>query len=133
MSTRPQTERFHSLPQGAAEFGQFVIHTLRRGGEDSPRHQAVSLQSALREREHPLRNTADHPLDFIKALRAIAEQDDDQHGPLLPYARQNGAESAAIFAGGIEELDGHFGVLRYQICAFLRTLSQVYMLAQVAF
>jgi hypothetical protein len=42
------------LPQGAAELGQFVIHTLRSGGEDSPRHQAFSLQSTQREREHPL-------------------------------------------------------------------------------
>jgi hypothetical protein len=36
MSARPRTERFHGLPQGAAELGQFVIHTLRSGGEDSP-------------------------------------------------------------------------------------------------
>ena len=42
MSTRPQTERFHGLPQGAATLGQLVIHTLRSGGEDSPRQQAVS-------------------------------------------------------------------------------------------
>jgi hypothetical protein len=64
-------------------------------------------------------NAADHPLDLIKALRAIAEQDDDEHGPFVPYARQNGAEGAAIFGVGIGELDGHFGVLRYQVCAFL--------------
>jgi hypothetical protein len=43
MSARPRTERFHGLPQGAAELGQFVIHTLRSGGEDSPRDEAVSL------------------------------------------------------------------------------------------
>jgi hypothetical protein len=43
MSARPRTERFDGLPQGAAELGQFVIHALRSGGEDSPRHQAVSL------------------------------------------------------------------------------------------
>ena len=42
------------VQQGAAELGQFVIHTLRSGGEDSPRHQAVPLQSTQREREHPL-------------------------------------------------------------------------------
>jgi hypothetical protein len=36
MSTRPQTERFHGLPQGAAEPGQFVIHARRSGREDSP-------------------------------------------------------------------------------------------------
>jgi len=41
MSARPQTERFHRLPQGAAELGQFVIHALRSGGEDSPLYQAV--------------------------------------------------------------------------------------------
>src|ERR1700732_3545314 len=48
MSARPRTERFHGLPQGAAELGQFVIHTLRSGGEDSPRHQAVSEKNKLR-------------------------------------------------------------------------------------
>ncbi len=53
-----------------------------------------------------------HPPDLVKALRAIAEQHDDERGPLVPYARQNGAEGAAIFRGGIGELDGHFGVLR---------------------
>src|SRR5882757_5369456 len=54
MRARPQTERFDGLPQAAAELGQFVLHALRTGGEDSPRHQAVSLQSTQREREHPL-------------------------------------------------------------------------------
>src|ERR1700731_2070683 len=88
------------LPQGAAELGQFVIHTLRSGGEDGPRHQAVSLQSTQREREHPLGDAADHPPDLIEALRAIAEQDDDEHGPLVAYARQNGADGAAICGGG---------------------------------
>src|SRR6202040_4029361 len=73
MSARPQAERFDGLPQSAAELGQFVIDTLRTGGEDRPRHQAVSLQSTQREGEHPLRNTADHPLDLAKALRAIAD------------------------------------------------------------
>jgi putative AbiEi antitoxin of type IV toxin-antitoxin system len=29
MSVRPQTERFHGLPQGAATLDQLVIHTLR--------------------------------------------------------------------------------------------------------
>ena len=83
MSARPQTERLHGLPQGAAELGQLVIDPRRSGGEDSPRHQAVALQPTQREREHPLRNTADHALDLIKMLRAIAEQDDDEHGPLV--------------------------------------------------
>src|SRR5437868_3558310 len=54
MSARPQTERLHGLPQGATELGQFVIHTLRRGGKHSPLHQAVSLQSTQRECEHSL-------------------------------------------------------------------------------
>ena len=52
---------------------------------------------------------------------------------LSPYARQNGADGAAIFGGGIGELDDHFGVLRYQICAFLRTTVPVYRLVQVVF
>src|ERR1700730_17319276 len=43
MSTRPQTERSHGLPQGAAEPGQFVIHARRSGREDSPLYQAVSF------------------------------------------------------------------------------------------
>ena len=135
MSARPRTERFHGLPQGAAELGQFVIHTLRSGGEDSPRHQAVSLQSTQREREHPLGDTADHPPDLIEALRAIAEQDDDEHGPLISYVREYGAEVATVFASGIEEMDGHVDVdvLWYQICAFLRTISSVPILDQVVF
>src|SRR5258708_7100619 len=54
MRARPRTQRFNRVPQGAAELGQFVVHALRRGWEDGPRHEAVSLQSAQREREHPL-------------------------------------------------------------------------------
>ena len=32
MSSCPQTERFDGLPQGAAELGQLVVHTLRPHG-----------------------------------------------------------------------------------------------------
>ena len=63
-------------------------------------------------------------LIFIKALRAIAEQDDDQHGPLVAYPRQNGPEGAAIFGVGDRERNGHPGVPWYQICAFLRTMCR---------
>ena len=119
MRARPRTERFHGLPQAAAELGQLIIHALRSRWENGPRHEAVPFQSTQREREHPLRNTADHPLDLIEAFRAITEQDDDQHAPLVPDARQDGAQVATVFAGGIGELDGHFVVLRYQNCAFL--------------
>jgi hypothetical protein len=54
MSARPQTEWFDGVPKGAAEFGQFVVKTPRRGGKDSSFHQAVSLSSAQRDDEHPL-------------------------------------------------------------------------------
>jgi osmotically inducible protein OsmC len=77
VSARPRTERFHGFPQSAAELGQLIIHTLRSGREHSPRDEAVPLQSTQCEREHPLRDTADHPFDFVEALRTIAEQDDD--------------------------------------------------------
>jgi hypothetical protein len=42
MSARPRSERFHGLPQGAAELVQFVIHTLGSGGEDGPPPLSVS-------------------------------------------------------------------------------------------
>src|ERR1700737_3112678 len=48
MSARPRTERFPGLPQGAAELGQFVIHTLRSGGENSPRYRAVLFHYSQR-------------------------------------------------------------------------------------
>jgi len=76
-------------------------------------------RTALAMRGSLSRERTDHPLDLIEALRAIAEQDDDQHAPLIPDEGQNGAEVTTVFAGGIEEFDGHFSVLRYQICAFL--------------
>ena len=76
MSACPRTERFYGLPQGAAELGQLVIHTLGRCWVDGSRHEAISLQATQREREHPLRNTADHPLDLVETLWAIAEQHD---------------------------------------------------------
>jgi len=133
MSTRLQTERFDSLPQGGAQLGQFVIHTLRSGGEDSPRHEPVSLQSTQSERKHSLGNTADHPSDLIEPFGSIAEQNDDEHCPLVAHPRQDGAQGAAIYSRGVGKLDGHFDVLKYQVCAFLWAVAQVPILAQVAF
>src|SRR5216683_3458102 len=120
MSARPRTERFDGLPQGAAELGQRVIHPLRRGRIDSPRHQPVPLQAAQGEGEHPLGDAAHHPLDLVEALRPVAQQDDDQHGPFVADQRQDGADGAAILGVRIGELDGHLRVPWYQICAFLR-------------
>jgi hypothetical protein len=133
MGSGPRTQGVYRLPKGAAQLGQFVIHALRCRGENSPRHQTVSLQSTQREGKHALGNPADHAPELVKAHRAIAEQDNDEHRPLVAYAREHGADGAAILAGGIVLWGGHFGVLRYQVCASLRTIEQVYMLVQVTF
>src|SRR6266567_3266638 len=96
MLTGPRAERLYGLPQGTAELRQLVVHALWSGREHRSRHQAISLQSPQREGQHPLRNAADHPLHLVEAHWAITEQYDDEHGPLVPYPRQDGAEGAAI-------------------------------------
>ena len=60
-----------------------------------------------------------------EALRAIAQQHDDEDAPFVADARQYRTDGTAILACGIGKLDGHLGVLRYQICAFLSSLARL--------
>src|SRR4030088_2367444 len=131
MAARPRAQRFHRLPQRAAETGQLVVHAGRNGWENGAGHQAVAFQSSEREREHSLRNAADHSFDRVEALWPVAEQHNDQHAPFIADAGQHRTDGAAILAIAIGKLGSHLHVLQYQICAFLRTIAAVYNVVQV--
>src|ERR1700730_12392981 len=131
MAARPRAQRFHRLPQRAAETGQLVVHAGRNGCENGAGYQAVAFQSSEREREHSLRNAADHSFDRVEALRPVAEQHDYQHAPFIADAGQHRTDRAAVLARAIGKLASHLSVLRYRICAFLRTIAPVYTLVQV--
>src|SRR6202163_2688026 len=73
MFVRPFAQRFDRLPQPAAEIGQLIIDPRRNGREYGAGDQAVALQAAQRQGQHPLRDAADHALDLVEAARATSE------------------------------------------------------------
>src|SRR6266851_2808560 len=66
MLHRPFAERFHRLPQSAPKIRQLVIDPRWNRREYRPRHQAVALKAAQGQRQHPLRDAADHALDLVE-------------------------------------------------------------------
>ena len=116
-------QRFHRLPQPASEIGQFIIDPRRNRREHGSRHQAVAFKSAQRQRQHPLRDAADHALDLVEAPRAVAEQHDDEHAPFVADPRQYRRDPPAIAVEmRLGRQDRHSGVLGFQKCASLRGL-----------
>src|ERR1700726_3658954 len=118
MIVRPFAERLHRLPQPAAEIGQFVIDPGGNGREHGAGDQAVALEPAQRQGQHPLRNAADHALDLVKASRPVAEQHDDEHAPFVADPRQDRRHPSAIAVEvGVGRQDRHFDVLGFHRCA----------------
>src|SRR5207302_10952868 len=85
----------------------------------------------MREGERMLRSGAENSVNHTEALRHVAEQHDDPHAPFVANAGQHRTDGATVLARAIGKLGSHLYVLRYQICAFLRTLAAVYNLIQV--
>ena len=131
MGLGPDTEGFDGGSQGAARPGQLVIHARRDRGKDRPGQEPVALQPPQRERQHALRDAPDHPLDLVESLRPITQKHDDEHAPFVTNARQYSTDGAAIARPVIR--NGHFDVLWYQNCAFLRDSIAVTNIALVLF
>jgi len=130
MIRRPFAQRFDRLPQAASEIGQFVIHARRNGREHRARHQAVALEPAQRQGQHPLRDAADHALDLVEAARAASEQHDDEHAPFIADPGQDRSDAAAIaIEVRVGRQDRHSGVLGYHGCA---RVSKMCVLAEFA-
>src|SRR5258708_18756922 len=129
-SSAPYCARFDRLPPAAAEIGQFVIHARRNGREHRARHQAVALEPAQRQGQHPLRDAADHALDLVEAARAASEQHDDEHAPFIADPGQDRSDAAAIaIEVRVGRQDRHSGVLGYHGCA---RVSKMCVLAEFA-
>jgi hypothetical protein len=129
---RPEAERLDRAPQGMSEWGQSIIDPRRRGRCHRARHETIALQAAKRKGEHALRDAADHAFDLIEPLRSMPEQHHDQHRPFVRHPSEDGVESATVMTVGVREFNGHMHVPTRQRCAFLRALSRVSTLYQVA-
>jgi len=129
---RPEAERLDRAPQGMSEWGQSIIDSRRRVRCHRASHETVALQAAKRKGEHALRDAADQAFDLIEPLRSMPEQHHDQHGPFVRHPSEDGVESATVMTVGVREFNGHLHVPTSQWCAFLRALSQVSTLYQVA-
>ena len=78
------------------QLGQPALYLWRAGREDRPGHHAVSLETAQRTGQHLLRDAARAPSDVVEAARAVPQQHDNEHAPLLIDAREDLADLAAV-------------------------------------
>jgi hypothetical protein len=132
MRERPFAERHHWHREPAPEIGQLVIDPRRDGRKHRARHQAVALQPAQGQRQHPLRDAVDHALQLIEAARSVAQQHDDQHAPFVADPRQHRGHAAAVlmrvWLTRKTGRDGYIDVLGFHWCA---RVSKMCVLAEI--
>jgi len=79
----PCGEGHDGLDERAPEFGEFVVDARRGRGRHGARHQAVSLEAAECERQHPLRDPIDRSTQLAETHRSVSQESDHQHAPFI--------------------------------------------------
>ncbi len=79
----PRGQGGDRVDERAPQRGQFLLERWWDVGEDGSSHEAVTLQTPQREREHSLRNPNDDPEVFTKPEGALCEDPDDEQRPLV--------------------------------------------------
>src|SRR5581483_10603868 len=126
---RPTSQRHYRLRQAAPEIGELVVDPWRNGRKYSPRDQSIALEPAQGQRQHPLRDAANHALDLVEALRAVAEHHDHEHAPFIADAGEDGSDTAAVAVEmRLRRQDGHIFVRGSHGCA---RVSKLCVLARV--
>jgi hypothetical protein len=97
---RPRTKRQNRFAERVPEVGQGVFDLGRNRGVHGSGNQAVALETPQGAGQHLLRDTVQSAFDRIKAKRAVPQQHDDKHTPLVTDARQDLADFAAVFMEG---------------------------------
>ncbi len=90
----PADQRAQGGEQGAAEVGQTIIDTRRRGRIDAAGDEAVALQLPQRLGQHALRNVGQPASELAKAARPLGQRDQQQRVPLAADAVEHAAHRA---------------------------------------
>ena len=90
--------------------GELVFDPRRHHRENRALHQAVALETAQRQSQHPLGDAADGALELGEAPRPVGQHDDDEDAPLLPDARQHLTDLRAFLA---RQVAGGGGYIRF--------------------
>ena len=90
MVERPKLERVDRWNQRAAKVGQLIIDARRDARGDGAADEAVALEVAQSERQHALRDGGDLAPQLVEAPTAGAERRDDEHGPFVADALEQG-------------------------------------------
>ena len=96
MRLGPGDERLDRLEQRGAEGGEFVVDSWRHDGIDGAGDQAVALELAKRDRQHPLADAVDQALQLGEPQRPAVEQGDRQQRPLAGDAVEDLADFAVV-------------------------------------
>src|SRR5690348_6885440 len=83
------------------ELCQLIVDARRDGGSHGAVDEAVALEVAQCQRQHPLRHARDLAPQLVETLRPGPQGLDDEHGPLVADARKQGADGPANRAGRI--------------------------------
>jgi hypothetical protein len=93
---RPGHQGLDRVEERRPERGQVVVDARRDHRVDRPPDEAIALQPAQGEREHPLADAVDLAAQPGEALRALAEQLDDEQRPLVRQAVEQVADLARL-------------------------------------
>ena len=96
MLDRPLAQRVNGFPQRTAKLGQCVVDLGWDGRKERAFDEPVPLQTAQRQRQHPLRDAADAPLQLVEPEGPVAKRHYDQHAPLVADPGQDAAHRPAL-------------------------------------